>query len=70
MKPSHWQIIFGTSLIALSGLVYIVQIEIFKAPRDTFFYLFQDLAYGTLPSSQLISVSPGISESFFSISRQ
>ena len=45
MKPSHWQIIFGTSLIALSGFVYIVQIEIFKAPRDTFFYLFQDLAF-------------------------
>lgn len=70
MKPSHWQIIFRTSLIALSGLVYIVQIGIFKAPRDTFFYLFRDLAYGTLPSSQLISVSPDISESFFSISRQ
>lgn len=70
MKPSHWQIIFGTSLIALSGLVYIVQIGIFKTPRDTLFYLFQDLAYGTLPSSQLISVSPDISESFFNISRQ
>jgi len=45
MKPSHWQIIFGTSLIALSGLVYIVQIAIFKTPRDTFFYIFQDLAF-------------------------
>ncbi len=70
MKPSHRRIIFGTSLIALSGLVYIVQIGIFKAPRDTFFYLFRDLAYGTIPSSQLISVNPGISENFFIISRQ
>ena len=45
MKHFRWQILFGTSLIALSALVYIVQIEIFRTPRDTFFYLFQDLAF-------------------------
>ena len=45
MKPSRWQIIFGISLIGLSAFVYILQIQIFKTPRDTFFYLFQDLAF-------------------------
>lgn len=45
MNHFRWQIIFGASLIALSALVYIVQIAIFKTPRDTFFYIFQDLAF-------------------------
>jgi hypothetical protein len=45
MNRYRWQIIFGASLIVLSALVYIAQIEIFKTPRDTFFYLFQDLAF-------------------------
>jgi len=29
----------------LSVLVYFIQIQIFRTPRDTFFYLFQDLAF-------------------------
>jgi hypothetical protein len=45
VKPSRWQILFGTALIGLSAFVYILQIQIFKTPRDTFFYLFQDLAF-------------------------
>jgi len=45
MKHLKWQILFGASLISLSALVYLVQIEIFKTPRDTFFYIFQDLAF-------------------------
>jgi len=45
MKRFRWQIIFGVSLISLSVFFYVVQIEIFKTPRDTFFYLFQDLAF-------------------------
>ena len=45
MKHVRWQIIFGASLIALSALVYIIQIEIFKRPSDTLFYIFQDIAF-------------------------
>jgi hypothetical protein len=45
VKHVRWQIIFGASLIALSALVYIVQIEIFKRPSDTLFYIFQDIAF-------------------------
>ncbi len=45
MKHFKWQILFGISLITLSAIVYLVQIVIFKNPRHTFFYLFQDLAF-------------------------
>ena len=45
MKRFKWKIFFGVSLISLSVLFYFIQIEIFKTPRDTFFYLFQDLAF-------------------------
>ena len=52
MKHFKWQIIFGISLIALSAIIYISQIFIFKRPQDTFFYIFQDLAF--VPISVLI----------------
>ena len=52
MKRFKWQITFGASLIALSAIVYFVQIEIFNRPRDTFFYLFQDFAF--VPISVLV----------------
>ena len=52
MKRFKWQIIFGTSLIALSAIIYISQIFIFKRPQDTFFYILQDLAF--VPISVLI----------------
>jgi len=45
MKRLRWKIIFGVSLICLSVFFYFIQIEIFKSPRDTFFYLFQDIAF-------------------------
>lgn len=45
MKHFKWQILFGISLITLSAIVYLVQIVIFREPRHTFFYLFQDLAF-------------------------
>lgn len=52
MKRFKWQITFGASLIALSAIVYFVQIEIFNRPRDTLFYLFQDFAF--VPISVLV----------------
>jgi hypothetical protein len=52
MKRVKWQIIFGISLIVLSICVYFVQIEIFRDPRETFFLLFQDLAF--IPISVLM----------------
>ena len=45
MNSKIWMIILGIALIALSAVLYLVQIEIFHTPRDTFFYLFQDLAF-------------------------
>ena len=39
------QVILGVSFIALSAILYLVQIGIFHTTRDTFFYLFQDLAF-------------------------
>ena len=45
MKHLKWQILFGISLVTLSVIVYLIQIVIFKTPRDTFFYIFQDLAF-------------------------
>jgi len=45
MKHIKWQTTLGISLVALSVCIYFIQIEIFRTPRDTFFYLFQDLAF-------------------------
>jgi hypothetical protein len=45
MKRYAWQIALGSSLIIVSTLIYYEQIRLFHAPRDTFFYLFQDLAF-------------------------
>lgn len=45
MKRLKWQILFGISLITLSAVVYFIQIQIFETPRNTFFYIFQDLAF-------------------------
>jgi len=63
MRRFRWQIILGVSLIALSAILYLTQIEIFNTPRDTLFYLFQDLAFVpvqvllvTLIIAQLLSV--------------
>jgi len=45
MNHLKWQITLGLSLIAVSTFAYLGQILIFHNPRDTFFYLFQDLAF-------------------------
>jgi hypothetical protein len=52
MKRFRWQIIFGISLITLSAILYLSQILIFERPKDTFFYIFQDLAF--VPISVLV----------------
>jgi hypothetical protein len=45
MKQIRWQVLLAVSLVALSAVLYIEQIRLFHAPRDTFFYLLQDLAF-------------------------
>jgi hypothetical protein len=45
MNRFRWQIILGASLVVVSVLLYIVQIMLFHNPRDTFFYLLQDIAF-------------------------
>jgi hypothetical protein len=45
MNRFRWQLFLGISLIAASLILYIAQITIFHNPRDTFFYLIQDLAF-------------------------
>lgn len=45
MKRLRGQILMGVLLIGLSAGLYVLQIRIFHSKRDTFFYLFQDLAF-------------------------
>jgi hypothetical protein len=45
MKRNRWELLVGAGFLGLSTLFYLTQIIIFKTPRDTFFYLFQDLAF-------------------------
>ncbi len=45
MKQYKWQVILGISLIVASAFLYIVQIDVFHDPRNTFFYLLQDVAF-------------------------
>lgn len=68
MSRFRWQILLGVSLTMLSIIVYIAQIAIFHSERDTFFYLFQDLAFipiqvllVTLILNQLLNVREKLS---------
>ena len=45
MKASRWQIALAFTLMSIAIVLYYLQISIFHAERDTFFYLFQDLAF-------------------------
>lgn len=45
MKHIRWQLLFGLALVTLSAVLYSVQISVFESTRDTFFYLFQDIAF-------------------------
>ncbi len=68
MNRVKWQIILGLMLVAVSVILYDVQIRIFHSPRDTYFYLFQDLAFipiqvllVTLILNQLLNVREKLS---------
>jgi hypothetical protein len=45
MSRLRWQLLLATTLILSSVLIYIAQIAIFHNPHETFFLLFQDLAF-------------------------
>jgi hypothetical protein len=45
MKQGRWQIILASTLVVTATALYALQISLFHAERDTFFYLFQDLAF-------------------------
>ncbi|HUI67260.1 MAG TPA: hypothetical protein VL087_03535 [Nitrospirota bacterium] len=45
MNRLRGQILLSVVLIALSAVLYVLQIRIFHSQRDTLFYLFQDLAF-------------------------
>src|SRR5512139_810211 len=45
MKQGRWQIILASTLVVIATALYALQISLFHAERDTFFYLFQDLAF-------------------------
>lgn len=68
MTRLKWQITLGVLLIAVSAMLYYVQIVTFRSTRDTFFYLFQDLAFipiqvllVTLILNQLLNVREKLS---------
>jgi hypothetical protein len=45
MKLISWKFMLGIVLVISSAVVYIAQVYIFHKPEDTFFYMFQDLAF-------------------------
>ncbi|HAM49601.1 MAG TPA: hypothetical protein DCP92_02485 [Nitrospiraceae bacterium] len=45
MERLRWQLLLGALLIVLSVCFYFAEIKIFQSPRDTFFYLVQDIAF-------------------------
>ena len=45
MNQSRWQITLAVVLVSIAAALYILQIYLFHSQRDTFFYLFQDLAF-------------------------
>lgn len=45
MKKANWRIVLALSLMVASGLLYCLQIVVFRHPSDTFFYMVQDLAF-------------------------
>jgi hypothetical protein len=68
MNRVRWQITLGVLLVAVSVILFDVQITIFHSTRDTFFYLFQDLAFipiqvllVTLILNQLLNVREKLS---------
>ena len=45
MRRLRGKILLGVALIGLSAAMFFLQVKIFHDERDTFFYLFQDLAF-------------------------
>jgi hypothetical protein len=45
MKKLNWRLAICILLIIFSAVCYTLQIRLFHAPRDTFFYMLQDLAF-------------------------
>jgi hypothetical protein len=45
MNQSRWQIMLAIILMVIAAILYMLQIHFFHSQRDTFFYLFQDLAF-------------------------
>jgi hypothetical protein len=45
MKPDLFKFVLITSLIALSGVLYLVQYLVFHNSHDTIYYLLQDIAF-------------------------
>jgi hypothetical protein len=52
LKISRWKLVFAAGLVLLAMLLFGVQLIVFSAPRQTFFYLLQDVAF--LPISVLV----------------
>jgi hypothetical protein len=45
MKKQSWQVLLGLSLVLVSALAYLFQIQAFHRTSDTIFYMIQDLAF-------------------------
>ncbi|MEW6516507.1 MAG: hypothetical protein AB1439_06365 [candidate division FCPU426 bacterium] len=45
MHKIHWQALLSAALLALSGLMYLAQYQLFHDLRNTGFYLLQDMAF-------------------------
>lgn len=45
MKHQRWPLLLGLCLVLISGLFYLLQINIFHDTKSTFFYMLQDLAF-------------------------
>jgi hypothetical protein len=60
MKKAYWFIILICSLIITSVTFYFIQISIFENPRDTFFYMFQDLAFVPLQALLVTFILDGL----------
>lgn len=45
MLKKHWQVVLAAGLLALSGLLYLIQYLIFRDLRNAEFYLLQDVAF-------------------------
>ncbi len=51
-QQNKWFLTLSITLLAISAAIYSLQLLIFANPKDTFFYLFQDLAF--VPISVLL----------------